>query len=101
MKIRNWSKYQHYHDRCPPWIKVHRSLLDDFEWHNLDPLSAKMLINLWLLAAEDIDGNLPSVDTMAFRLRIEKPLLVKCLSSLTPWLEELDSNVLADRKSVV
>jgi hypothetical protein len=33
---------------------------------------------------------------MAFRLRIEKPLLVKCLSSLTPWLEELDSNVLAN-----
>ncbi len=96
MKIRNWSKYQHYHDRCPPWIKVHRSLLDDFEWHNLDPLSAKMLINLWLLAAEDIDGNLPAIETMAFRLRIEKSLLIKCLSSLTPWLEELDSNVLAN-----
>ncbi len=43
-----------------------------------------------------VPSDSPSVDTMAFRLRIEKSLLVKCLSSLTPWLEELDSNVLAN-----
>ena len=29
---KNWSDFQHYKERNPPWIRLHRSLLDNFEW---------------------------------------------------------------------
>ena len=28
----NWGELQHYKDRSPPWIKLHKKLLDNFEW---------------------------------------------------------------------
>jgi hypothetical protein len=32
---KNWGKFQHYKDRCPPWIKLHRDLLNDREFLHL------------------------------------------------------------------
>ena len=32
LRIKNWSEFQHYKDRAPPWVKLHHSLLDNFEW---------------------------------------------------------------------
>ena len=54
MKItpRNWARFQHYNTRRPPWIKLHRGLLDDYQFHTL-PLASKALAPLlWLLASE-------------------------------------------------
>jgi hypothetical protein len=32
LRVKNWSEFQHYKDRNPPWIKLHRTLLDhDYE----------------------------------------------------------------------
>jgi len=27
LRVKNWGKFQHYKDRNPPWIKLHRGLL--------------------------------------------------------------------------
>ena len=35
LRVKNWSAFQHYRHRRPPWIKLHRGLLDDFAWHRL------------------------------------------------------------------
>ena len=51
MKIKNWSQFQHFKDRRPPWIKLYRDILDDIEWHELDAKSAKVLVMLWLIAS--------------------------------------------------
>ena len=32
---RNWHEFQQYKDRKPDWIKLHRGLLDDFEFQSL------------------------------------------------------------------
>jgi len=69
MQIKNWSKFQHFRDRKPPWIKLYRDILDDREWHNLEPKAAKTLVMLWVIASED-DGLLPDEETLAFRLRL-------------------------------
>lgn len=54
--IKNFRKFQHYKDRCPPWIKLHRSLLDDYEFtHLLPDDSAHQLIRLWLFASQKMD----------------------------------------------
>jgi hypothetical protein len=86
LQPRNWAKFQHYKDRCPPWIKLHRDLLNDREFMCL-PIASKALAPLlWLLASESKDGSFDaSVDELVFRLRVShsevqqglKPLIDK------------------------
>jgi len=95
MKIKNWSKFQHFKDRKPPWVKLYRDLLDDIEWHELDPMSAKVLCMLWLIASED-DGNVPELKTLSFRLRLPLKTTKECLSKLNHWLIHDDINVISD-----
>lgn len=51
VSIKNWSTFQHYTDRNPPWIKLYNSLLDDYMFTSLSPESKLLLIHLWLLAS--------------------------------------------------
>jgi hypothetical protein len=95
-KIKNWSKFQHFKDRRPPWVKLYRDLLDDMDWFSLDPVSAKNLINLWLIASE-YDGELPTIDILAFRLRLKNQEVTRILSNLSHWLEQDDINVISSR----
>lgn len=69
-RVKNWDQFQHYKDRSPPWIKLHRALLDDFNFSSL-PIASKALAPLlWLLAAETTDGTVSTdPEFLAFRLR--------------------------------
>ena len=97
MKIKNWSKFQHFKDRRPPWVKLYRDLLDDMEWHDLDPLSSKVLVTLWLLASEDDEqqGNLPNIKTLSWRLRLPQEQVLECLNKLSHWLKNDDIDVIS------
>jgi hypothetical protein len=95
MKIKNWSKFQHFKDRRPPWVKLYRDILDDLEWHELDPLSAKVLVMLWVIASED-EGRIPNVKTLAFRLRLTEVKTKEVLIKLSHWLEQDDIKVISD-----
>jgi hypothetical protein len=88
-RIKNWQKFQHFKDRRPPWIKLYRDVLDDREWHRLDPAAAKTLVMLWLIASED-DGNLPDTETIAFRLRTSEQAVTEAISKLSHWVEQVD-----------
>ena len=59
ISIKNWEKYQHYHDRNPPWIKLYHSLLDDYEYCCLQDASKLLLISLFLLASRT-DNKIPA-----------------------------------------
>ena len=96
MKIKNWSKFQHFKDRRPPWVKLYREILDDIEWHQLDPLASKVLVMCWLIASES-DGNLPDTKTLAFRLRMTEKQTSDCLFKLSHWLEQDDNEVISQR----
>lgn len=67
---KNWKKFQHYKTRSAPWVKLHKSILDDRDFVCL-PLASKALAPLlWLLASESLDGSFHgSVEELAFRLR--------------------------------
>lgn len=97
MQIKGWSKFQHYKagERKPTWIKLHRSILDDMEWHDLDPSAAKTLVMLWLIASES-DGMLPDIKKLAFRLRMTEQRVNDAVAKLSHWLEQDASNLLAD-----
>ena len=98
--VKNWRVFQHYKDRSPPWIKLQKSLLDDYEFACLPVASKALAPMLWLLASESDDGSVPA-DTahLAFRLRWpEKDIL----AGLKPLIQKgflVDaSNTLADCK---
>ena len=71
LKPKNWDKFQHYKDRCPPWIKLHRDILNDRIFASL-PIASKALAPLlWLLASESKDGTFNAAsEELAFRLHI-------------------------------
>jgi len=96
MRVKNWERFQHYQSGrgAPPWVKLYRDLLNDKEWFALPPDAAKTLINLWLLAAES-NGELPDVNTIAFRLRLASNVIAKHISFCSHWIIHDDSNVLA------
>ncbi len=80
---KKWADFQHYKDRCPPWIKLHRDLLNDREFMCL-PLASKAIAPLlWLLASETRDGSFDaSIDELEFRLRLSKSDIQIGLKSL-------------------
>ncbi len=97
MKIKNWAKFQHFKDRRPPWVKLYRDLLDDMQWHELDPLSSKVLVTLWLLASEDEnqEGKLPDIKTLSWRMRMPEKQINDCINKLSHWLINDDINTIS------
>lgn len=82
---KNWKSFQHYKDRSPAWVKLHRSLLDNREFHRLPVASKALAPMLWLLASEYNDGKIPcDYDLIAFRLRITEK---DAQSALTPLID--------------
>jgi hypothetical protein len=73
LQPKNWSVFQHYKDRCPPWIKLHRDLLNDRSFMRLPIASKALAPMLWLLASESKDGVFDgSLDELVFRLHISE-----------------------------
>lgn len=97
-KVKKWADFQHYKNRCPPWIKLQKSILDDYDFACL-PIASKALAPLiWLLASESMDGEV-CIDPqwLSFRLRFSLDDVKK---GLTPLIEKgfliVASEVLAD-----
>ncbi len=68
---KNWQTFQHYKDRCPPWIKLHRDLLNDRRYMCLPTASKALAPLLWLLASETKEGIFnASYEELEFRLRM-------------------------------
>lgn len=93
MNVKNWSDFQHYRDgRTVQWIKLYRTLLDNFDFATLSGDDAKVLVLCWLVAAEK-DGELPDVPALAFRLRMDPKRLGTSLRNLADkgFLESVPS----------
>lgn len=87
LRPKNWSKFQHYKDRRPAWIKLHRELLDSRDFLALKGEDGKFLILIWLIASEE-NGDLPVLEDLAFRLRMPLEKCEQLVSRLDKWLEQ-------------
>jgi hypothetical protein len=102
LQPKNWAVFQHYKDRCPPWIKLHRDLLNDRAYMRLPIASKALAPMLWLLASESKDGVFDgSLDELVFRLHITPK---EYQDGVKPLIDNdffiLVSGVLAERKQV-
>lgn len=86
IKIKNWSSFQSYKDRRPPWIRFSRNILDDYEYQSMSADSRALLPMLWLLASEYEDPSAGVIELhlkkISFRLRIEEELIKKCVTEI-------------------
>ena len=100
LQPKNWAVFQHYTDRCPPWIKLHRDLLNNRAYICLPIASKALAPMLWLLASESKDGVFDgSLDELVFRLHITPK---EYQDGVKPLIDNdffiLVSGVLAERK---
>jgi hypothetical protein len=80
---KNWKDFQHYKDRSPSWIKLHKGLLTDFAFNRLPLASRALAPMLWLLASEYDGGCITaSTEEIAFRLHVSEAELLDALSPL-------------------
>ncbi len=96
---KNWAEFQHYKDRNPPWIKLHKELLDDRHYQSLPLASRALAPMLWLLASETKDGSFDAdPEELAFRLRTN----VKDITNgLKPLIDKGFFIVVQDASSVL
>jgi hypothetical protein len=99
LRVKKWAEFQHYKDRNPPWIKLHRTLLDDYEFSCLQDASKLQLILIWVLASQN-DGRIPEdAIFLQKRLSLSKPPDLETLINQGFLIREQDaSNTLAEGK---
>jgi hypothetical protein len=100
LHVKNWNSFQHYKNRNPIWIKLHKSLLDNYEFQCLPVASKALAPMLWLLASEYVDGVIDaSAEKIAFRLHMTadelKDALIPLIEKDFVIQEQLASNPLA------
>ena len=96
MRVKNWDSFQHYKDRSPPWIKLHKALLDDFDFQLLPLASRALAPMLWLLASENMQGDIDNdPKRLAFRLRWSVQEVIDGMKPL------LDSGFIVDDSHVL
>lgn len=101
--VKNWKEFQHYKDRNPSWIKLHKRFLDDYVFHRLQLASRALAPMIWLLASESEDGSIEyDLDEIAFRVHSTKDEVNNALTPLIDagfiYVEQVASEPLADCK---
>lgn len=86
LRIKDWMEYQHYKDRNPPWVKLHKKLMTSFDWHSLHNDSKVLALNLWWLASEHTDATsgliTDNMQRIAFKSRMEETRVIECIREL-------------------
>jgi HNH endonuclease len=67
LRIVKWAEFQHYKDRNPPWIKLHRDLLSSPQWVMGNDNQHALMIAMMLLAAR-FDNLVPADPTYIQRV---------------------------------
>lgn len=79
--IKKYSSYQHYKTRNPPWIKLYRSILNDYEMRCLSVEARLAYVGLLIIASET-DNHIP-VD---YKFISERLGFIVQESTLTPLI---------------
>ena len=97
-KVRNFDKFQHYKDRNPPWIKLYKTILEDYEFAQLQDDSKMHLIGIFLLASCYDNRIRNDSKWIASRISANSDIDLDALSSAGFIVYLNDSVVIAERK---
>lgn len=81
LSVVNVERYQHYKDRHPPWVKLHRDFISDHTMQSLPVESRLFFVCCFILASET--GNLIPFDLPYLSNRLAFPV---SLSTVTPLI---------------
>lgn len=95
-QVRNWTEFQHYKKRNPPWIKLHRSVLDNPDFSCLQDASKLHLILIWLLASQT--GNKLPYDEVWLTRKFMLQKKIDLQPLMNNGFIEYASNALAENK---
>ena len=98
-RVRNLDRWQHYKDRTPPWIKLHRDILTNYDFARLQDASKAHALCLMVLASQT--DNLMPWDAKWIATRINATTKVDLDELKACGIIELvqdASEVLAERK---
>lgn len=103
LRVKKWDEFQHYKERNPPWIKLHKGYLDNYEFQCLPVDSRALAPMIWLLASESKDGSIEyNLEKIGFRIRMSalelEAALVPLISGGFLELEGVAIAPLAERK---
>lgn len=59
LRVKNLDRYQHYKDRNPPWVKLHRDFLSDYELRQCS-VQSRLLFACCLILASETDNLIPN-----------------------------------------
>lgn len=72
--VKSWREHQHYKHRNPPWIKLHRAIIDDYAFAALKDKTKCHLMLIWVLAA-GTEGRIPNdAKFIASRINAVEPV---------------------------
>lgn len=80
LQVKNWETFQHYKRRNPPWVKLHRAVLDDYAFCSLPDAAKGHLMLLWLYASQNngqVPIDVPFLERKLFCAGIDLDLLVE------------------------
>jgi hypothetical protein len=97
LRVKKWEEFQHYKDRNPPWIKLHRGILDDYEFSCLQDASKAHLMLIWVFASQN-GGKIPEdANFLQRKLGLAKPPDLEILINHGFLIrEQVDSTALAE-----
>ena len=78
--VKDWHTFQHYSKRNPPWIKLYRSVLDNYLFCTLPDESKAHLMLLWIFASQNngrIPYDPPFLETKLTCKNIDLDILIK------------------------
>ena len=77
--VKNWREYQHYKQRTPPWIKLHRAVIDDYLFAALKDRTKAHLIMIWVLASAS-EGRIPhDAKFIGARINANEPVDIEAM----------------------
>ncbi len=83
LRIKNFNQYQHYKDRNPPWIKLYRAILHDYELRSL-PIPSRLAYIFCLIIASETDNRIPhdlNFLTARFGFDVDESVLTPLITS--------------------
>lgn len=109
LRVTNWTRYQHYKNRTPPWIKLYNSLLDDHAFCSL-PDASKAHFLCILLAASRHDNRIPldsewlgrfmhATQAVDLKILVSVGLLAPCTRSASKTLATCKQSATPERET--